>query len=250
MTDHGSLSLFRAFRLNREDQWRAWERQVGGDGSGGVQRRISISTRNPHLNLLQEQAESGLHPWNSPIVPGVSSSAASVSSSKQPPAGASSGYYQQQQQSPMQGQLPQFSVVVDSRGQPQSQAQAQAQYHQHLHYTGPNPGSHQPVLGNDLFDPAGSVIGIAAPPLAYGGGGTQQQRYSTTGALAGSAGGPGQNYFVSSGSSGEGIVPPAPAAASFDAFDHRDGLGTLYQPMQPFSSQQQQQQQSQGRKGW
>lgn len=54
------ISSLNVDRLRREEQWQAWERiQNGGgagagDGQGGIQRRISLS-RNPHLNLLQEQ---------------------------------------------------------------------------------------------------------------------------------------------------------------------------------------------------
>ncbi|GAA5885888.1 hypothetical protein JCM5296_000177 [Sporobolomyces johnsonii] len=80
--------------LRRDDQWQAWERLH--EGGNGVQRRISISTRNPHLNLLQEQAESGLNSWNSPL-------------RAKPGQPAYSAYYN----SPLQSSQPQFSVVVD-----------------------------------------------------------------------------------------------------------------------------------------
>ncbi|GAA5973493.1 hypothetical protein JCM21900_001813 [Sporobolomyces salmonicolor] len=80
--------------LRRDDQWQAWERLH--ESGNGVQRRISISTRNPHLNLLQEQAESGLNSWNSPL-------------RAKPGQPAYSAYYT----SPLQSSQPQFSVVVD-----------------------------------------------------------------------------------------------------------------------------------------
>ncbi|SGY13742.1 BQ5605_C010g05961 [Microbotryum silenes-dioicae] len=88
--------------LRRDDQWQAWER-ISTDGQG-VQRRISVSSRHPHLNLLQEQAENGLNSWASPMrAKPTHGSQASFS-----------GYYA----SPQQPQPPSFSVVVDNRGPP------------------------------------------------------------------------------------------------------------------------------------
>ncbi|GAA5969552.1 hypothetical protein JCM3765_002664, partial [Sporobolomyces pararoseus] len=85
--------------LRREDQWQAWERSL--QEGNGVQRRISISTKNPHLNLLQEQAE--LNSWNSPA------------RAKQQPSTYGSYYA-----SPHQPSQPQFSVVVDDGAAPGS----------------------------------------------------------------------------------------------------------------------------------
>ncbi|SCV69840.1 BQ2448_1234 [Microbotryum intermedium] len=88
--------------LRRDDQWQAWER-ISTDGQG-VQRRISVSSRHPHLNLLQEQAENGLNSWASPMrAKPTHGSQASYS-----------GYYT----SPQQAQPPSFSVVVDNRAPP------------------------------------------------------------------------------------------------------------------------------------
>ncbi|GAA5924117.1 hypothetical protein JCM3775_005598 [Rhodotorula graminis] len=87
--------------LRRDEQWKMWESQygagavAGGTGGAGVNRRISVSSKHPHLNLLQQQAEDGLNSWNSPM-------------RANPPPSASSMYYH----SPPQPSSSQF-VVVD-----------------------------------------------------------------------------------------------------------------------------------------
>ncbi|GAA5890655.1 hypothetical protein JCM8208_004950 [Rhodotorula glutinis] len=87
--------------LRRDEQWKMWESQygagavAGGTGGAGVNRRISVSSKHPHLNLLQQQAEDGLHSWNSPV-------------RANPPPSASAMYYH----SPPQPASSQF-VVVD-----------------------------------------------------------------------------------------------------------------------------------------
>ncbi|GAA6009229.1 hypothetical protein JCM10207_004316 [Rhodosporidiobolus poonsookiae] len=190
--------------LRRDDQWQAWEQQYAG--GNGLQRRISITTRNPHLNLLQEQAESGLNSWHSPArqkPPPPSAAAAAVYGS--PNLGAGAGYHYASPLAPSQAQ---FASAA-----------------------------------GDLFDPTG---GLAAPPLAYsgggaasGGGGAGSARYAPYSTPASSLGG-------GAPAPPPGAAAPQSSAAAMDAsFDalHAGGVASApadplghYQPLQPFSS--------------
>lgn len=123
------------------------------------------------------------------------------SSHQQLPAAGGQPAYSSYYPSPIQTAQQQFSVVVDGRQQQQQSLPPQQQ---------------PPPPGTDLFD-----VGIAAPPLAYSSG-ANPARYAPYSA------GPGAS--ASSGAAGGGYDLP------FDAFDHRDGLGTLYQPLQPFQA--------------
>ncbi|GAA5975265.1 hypothetical protein JCM11641_005908 [Rhodosporidiobolus odoratus] len=204
--------------LRRDDQWQAWEQQYAG--GNGVQRRISISTRNPHLNLLQEQAESGLNSWNSPARQKPHHPHSSYGGG----GGGAGGYYT----SPMQGSQPQFSVVVDP--------------------SRPSGG------GSDLFD---SASALAAPPLAYAGSSRYAPYPSSSSSAAAAAaamgvlGGapappPGAAAPLSSSMSG---LVDSNSTSPFDTLSHHsphlggggggggggDALGG-YQPMQPYAS--------------
>ncbi|GAA5844579.1 hypothetical protein JCM9279_006353 [Rhodotorula babjevae] len=84
--------------LRRDEQWKMWESQygagavAGGTGGAGVNRRISVSSKHPHLNLLQQQAEDGLNSWNSPVRANPPPSAASAMYYHSPPQPASSQF--------------------------------------------------------------------------------------------------------------------------------------------------------------
>ena len=84
--------------LRRDEQWKMWESQygagavAGGTGGAGVNRRISVSSKHPHLNLLQQQAEDGLNSWNSPVRANPPPSAASAMYYHSPPQQASSQF--------------------------------------------------------------------------------------------------------------------------------------------------------------
>ncbi|BGP32799.1 dual specificity protein kinase yak1 [Rhodotorula toruloides] len=206
--------------LRRDDQWQAWEQQYG-PGATGLSRRISVSGRHPHLNLLQEQAEAGFHSWNSP--------ARAKPQQQQPqqspyaPA-AAGGYYA----SPHQPSTSQFSVVVD-------------------------PAQDKQRPGSDLFDPVG---GIAPPPLAYVGGNSAARYAPYPSAAAGGSGAPlppsgtamplstSIDHHHPASHHHSPIVPP-----SFDAFGtpissasqpnplmHGHDPLSHYQPLQPYAS--------------
>ncbi|GAA5988217.1 hypothetical protein JCM10908_002116 [Rhodotorula pacifica] len=229
--------------LRRDDQWQAWEQQQqygaasGGQGGSGVSRRISVSTRHPHLNLLQEQAETGAHSWNSPARAKASASLTPYGSA----GAAGPSYYS----SPLQPSSSQFSVVVDPAA------------HQQHGLPVPGPSSVWDGVArsqSELFNPAG---GIAAPPLAY----------TTSGSGSGpaSAGPAAARYAPFPGQSGDSSG--AGAASSFDPFapspvEHMAAYGAPYQQAGAFGSaasmhpshqqqpqQQQQQQQQQGGAG-
>ncbi|BGP25320.1 hypothetical protein Rt10032_c04g1905 [Rhodotorula toruloides] len=211
--------------LRRDDQWQAWEQQYGPGGTG-LSRRISVSGRHPHLNLLQEQAEAGFHSWNSPTrtKPPPPPQQLQPQQSPYAPAAAGGGYYA----SPHQPSTSQFSVVVD-------------------------PAQDKQRPGSDLFDPVGS---IAPPPLAYVGGNSAARYASYPSAAAGGSGAPlppagaamplstSIDHHHPSSHHHSPIVPP-----SFDAFGtpistasqpnplmHGHDPLSHYQPLQPYAS--------------
>ncbi|GAA6007077.1 uncharacterized protein JCM10292_003453 [Rhodotorula paludigena] len=204
--------------LRREDQWQAWEQQYGS-GAGGVARRVSVSGRHPHLNLLQEQAESGLHSWNSPVraKPPPSQPPAALYS---PAQGGPAGYYA----SPLQPQASQFSIVVDP-SQPGASGSARPQ--------------------SDLFDPIG---GIAPPPLAYAAGNPSARYAPYPGSAPAPPPGAGiplssappaldasppSAFDVFGASPAHPQQPPHPAAGAMGG--GHDPLAQ-YQPLQPYAS--------------
>ncbi|BGP48962.1 dual specificity protein kinase yak1 [Rhodotorula kratochvilovae] len=203
--------------LRRDDQWQAWEQQYGAGavaGGNALSRRISVSGRHPHLNLLQEQAEAGLHSWQSPARAKPAPSAAMYSPAQV--GGSAGGYYA----SPLQPSSAQFSVVVD-----------------------PAQGSSRPQ--SELFDAGG----IAAPPLAYAAGNPSARYAPYPSASAGpSAGGapmppPGAAMPLASpldaSPAGFEVFRSAPPSAQPQPQGVMGGGHdplSLYQPLQPYTS--------------
>lgn len=185
--------------LNREDAIREWERRQAGGGNLGPGPAYA------QLEYLQQQVEQL-------DKPGGRWDAATYRSG-----GSTAHRYAPAQPSSLQFQAPAAAVVVDSQDK--------------------NPGLRESAMSSartaaglpNRFDPL--QPGAPAPPqpaysgqthmVRYGGGANPPTSYSAQQAQQQQQQPPGSQQ------------PPQAPASTFDAFDHRDALGTLYTPLQP-----------------
>lgn len=198
--------------LNREEAIREWERRASGQ-------RQPPAPAYPQLEYLQQQAELAASNWN-----GVGSSSGSGSTTGLGlTTGNSSRRYQPSTLSHFQS--PPSAVTIDSSSnkhhRDQSMSMAGMRDISMGSLSRPNTGP-----GTSYDQSATHHLSAnlpPAPPQAYAG--TSSTRYGTTNALLQ------QQQTASSSNSASYHTPSSP----YDAFDGRDGLGTLYTPMQPTS---------------
>ncbi|KAG8923553.1 dual specificity protein kinase yak1, partial [Tulasnella sp. 408] len=181
--------------LNREDAIREWERRQAGGGNLGP------GPAYPQLEYLQQQVEQldkGGGRWD-----GAAYRAGGGATHRYAPA----------QPSSLQFQAPAAAVVVDSQDK--------------------NSGLRESAMSSartaaglpNRFEPL--QPGAPAPPQPAYSGQTHMVRYG---------GGPNPPTSYTSQQAQQpppSQQPPQPTSATFDSFDHRDGLATLYAPMQP-----------------
>lgn len=181
--------------LNREDAIREWERRQAGGGNLGP------GPAYPQLEYLQQQVEQldkGGGRWD-----GATYRAGATAAHRYAPA----------QPSSLQFQAPAAAVVVDSQDKNSGLRESAM-------------SSARTAAGlSNRFEPL--QPGAPAPPQPAYSGQTHMVRY-------GGGPNPPTSYTSQQAQQPPGSQqPPPPPAATFDSFDHRDGLATLYAPMQP-----------------
>ncbi|KAG8918549.1 dual specificity protein kinase yak1 [Tulasnella sp. 417] len=181
--------------LNRDDAMREWERRRAGGGDLGP------GPAYPQLEYLQQQVER------------LDGSGGRWDGATYRAGGSTAHRYAPAQPSSLQFQAPPAAVVVDSQDK--------------------NAGLRESAMSSarsaaglsNRFDPL--QPGAPAPPQPAYSGQTHMVRYG------GGPNPPPTSYTSQQAQQAPPSQQPPQAPASFDAFDHRDGLGTLYAPMQP-----------------
>ncbi|KAG8906714.1 dual specificity protein kinase yak1 [Tulasnella sp. 403] len=179
--------------INREDAMREWERRQAGGG------KVGGGPAYPHLEYLQQQVE--MDPMGA-----IGGRWGSMGHG-----GVGTHRYAPTQPSSLQFQSPPAAVVVDN--QDKSANLREAAISSARTAAGLGGGA---VSGR--YDHVGNA-NVPAPPQPAYSTGNPMMRYGTTG--------------NGTGSTSYGTQQPQPVPPSYDSYDHRDGLATMYVPMQP-----------------